>query len=117
MLLGSNGGGGGLGWGPLPPCESATVLQTEARFISSHIKEAEVGRMEKITPTKQKQKMLIRLFTTRRQDLSGVLVLFHGFTEENRSSSDTENWPEPKTRQTGSDHFSPSIKPRSRTRI
>lgn len=87
--------------GPPAPCESATVLQTEARFISSHIKEAEVGRMEKIIPTKQKQKMLIRLFTTRRQDLSGVLVLFHGFTEENQSSSDTENWPEPKTGRLG----------------
>lgn len=41
MLLGSNGGGGGLG--APAPCESTTVLQTEARFISSHIKEAEVG--------------------------------------------------------------------------
>lgn len=60
MLLGSNGGGGG---GPAP-CESTTVLQTEAWFIGSQNKAAEVGRMEKIIPTKQKQKMLIPLFTT-----------------------------------------------------
>lgn len=77
MLLGSNGewGGGGVG-GRGAPGESATVLQTEARFIGSQIKAAEVGRMEKIIPTKQKQKMLIPLFTTWRENLNGVLVMF-----------------------------------------
>lgn len=64
------------GWGAPAPYESATVLQTEARFIDSQIKTAEVSRMEKIIPTKQKQKMLIPLFKTRSQDLSRILVLF-----------------------------------------
>lgn len=52
MVLGGAVGGG-------HPCESSTVLETEAWFISSQIKAAEVGWMEKIIPTEQKQKMLI----------------------------------------------------------
>lgn len=64
------------------PCESSTVLQTEAWFISSQIK---VGWMEKIIPTKQKQKMLIPPSKTQTRGSfskadSVVLVLFTGFT-------------------------------------
>lgn len=57
--------------------------------------------MEKIIPTKQKQKMVIPLFITWRQDLGEVLVLFTSFTKENRSSSDIGNRPESTTSTLG----------------
>lgn len=79
--------GGGGDWPH--PCESSTVLETEARFISSQIKTAKMGWMEKIIRTKQKQKMLIPPFKksdrvlcqsfTLSIDLSEVLILFTRF--------------------------------------